>query len=105
MPKGNWKTLVLLGGVSTAAVILLALSLSNLRLLTWTGLAWCGALLLFTLAAGRFTVSVTIADGATQSRKSVADAFIFLAAMMYGPAPATILAGVDGFGSSRRAAD
>src|SRR5438445_11532997 len=64
------------------------------------------ALLLLTLAASRFTVTVTSADGESQSRKSVADAFVFLAVMIYAvpPAstagPATILAALVGFASS-----
>ncbi|MGI8567370.1 MAG: diguanylate cyclase [Pyrinomonadaceae bacterium] len=102
MPKGNWRSLSLLGGAISAAFVFLIISLIGLRHLSWSGLAWCGAFLLFTVAAGRFTVSVTSADGISQSHKSVADAFVFLAAMLYGPAPATVLAAIDGFCSSRQ---
>src|SRR5215210_1333234 len=42
MPKGNWKSLALLGGVAVLACILLAtalVSLVGLPLMGWTGLA------------------------------------------------------------------
>ncbi|MFN2453943.1 MAG: diguanylate cyclase [Pyrinomonadaceae bacterium] len=114
MPLGNWKSLSLLGGVAALAVTLLAFSLISLQhfpLMGWTGLApWLG-LLLLTIAAGSFTVPVTDANGVRRSQKSVADAFIFLAVMMYaaapagGAGPATVLAALVGFLSSRQSAD
>ncbi|HKP71452.1 MAG TPA: HD domain-containing phosphohydrolase, partial [Pyrinomonadaceae bacterium] len=58
-----------------------------------------------TVAAGRFTVPLINADGTSHSSKSVADSVIFLAAMMFGIAPAAILAGVDGFITSRHTRD
>ncbi|HEX8137708.1 MAG TPA: diguanylate cyclase [Pyrinomonadaceae bacterium] len=114
MPKGNWKSLALLGSIAALALVLLTfalLAIARLPLLGWTGLAPWGGLILLTLAATRFTVSVTNADGVSQSQKSVADAFIFLAAMMYavGPAhtagPAVVLAAVVGLISSWRSTD
>jgi diguanylate cyclase (GGDEF)-like protein/putative nucleotidyltransferase with HDIG domain len=114
MPEGNWKTLALLGGVAALASVLLILSLVSifgLPLTGWTGLTPLAGLLLLTLAASQFKVSVTNADGAGQSVKSVADAFIFLAAMMYAvePArsvgPAVILAAVVGLISSWKSSD
>jgi diguanylate cyclase (GGDEF)-like protein/putative nucleotidyltransferase with HDIG domain len=80
--------------------------LDNLLTLTTTGYFWGAGLLVLTVAAAaRFTVPVYNADGTSNGSKSVADALIFLAAMMFGAAPAAILAGVDGFISSRRVAD
>jgi diguanylate cyclase (GGDEF)-like protein/putative nucleotidyltransferase with HDIG domain len=114
MPEGNWKTLALLGCVAALASVLLILSLvsiTGLPLTGWTGLTPLAGLLLLTLAASRFKVSVTNADGAGQSEKSVADAFIFLAAMMYAvePArsvgPAVLLAAVVGLISSWKSSD
>ncbi|HVF54786.1 MAG TPA: diguanylate cyclase [Pyrinomonadaceae bacterium] len=105
MSKGNWKSLVLLGCVALPGAALLLFSVNGLMILDWRALAWCAGLLLLTVAAGRFTVPFINADGTSHSRKSVADAFIFLAAMIYGAAPATILAGVDGLHSSRRIRD
>jgi diguanylate cyclase (GGDEF)-like protein/putative nucleotidyltransferase with HDIG domain len=114
MPEGNWKTLALLGCVAALASVLLVLSLisiAGLPLTGWAGLPPLAGLLLLTLAASRFTVSVTNADGVSQSEKSIADAFIFLAAMMYAvePAssvgPAVLLAAVVGFISSWKSSD
>jgi diguanylate cyclase (GGDEF)-like protein/putative nucleotidyltransferase with HDIG domain len=102
MPKGNWRSLALLGGVTVFAALLLVLSLYGLRELNLGQLAWCAGLLALTVAAGQFTLTWSNADGASQSRKSVGDAFIFLAAMMYGSAPATLLAAADGLVSARR---
>ena len=105
MSKGKWNSLALLGGVAALGTAVLFVSLNSLRLLDWTGLAWCAALLVLTVGAGRFTVNVQSADGTSQNNKSFADAFIFLAAMMYGAGLATVLAAIDGFGSSRRTKD
>jgi diguanylate cyclase (GGDEF)-like protein/putative nucleotidyltransferase with HDIG domain len=100
MPKGNWKSLALLGGVVGLGVSFIFFSLYSLRLLDWSSLGGCAVLLVLTLAAGRFTVQVKDGAGVSHSRKSAADAFVFLGAMLYGPALATVLAGIDGFGSS-----
>ncbi len=114
MPQGNWKTLALLGCVAALASVLLILSLLQIVQLPvagWDGLAPLAGLFVLTLAASRFTVSVTSADGVSQSEKSVADAFIFLAAMMYtvGPngavGPAVLLAATVGFISSWKSTD
>ncbi|HEX8706896.1 MAG TPA: diguanylate cyclase [Pyrinomonadaceae bacterium] len=114
MPKGNWKTLALLGGVAVLGAVLLTLSLGSiirLPLMGWTGLAPLAVILLLTLGASRFTVSVINADGVSQTEKSIADTFIFLAAMMYAlePAstvgPAVLLAAVVGFISSWKSSD
>jgi len=114
MPQGKWKSLALLGSVAALAAVLFAYSLFSLHqfpLSGWMGLAtWIG-LLILTIAAGSFTVPVTDADGVSRSEKSVADAFIFLAAMMYAAVPngsagpATVLAAVVGFLSSRKSKD
>jgi diguanylate cyclase (GGDEF)-like protein/putative nucleotidyltransferase with HDIG domain len=109
MTQRNWKSLALLISISALSfALLISAIVSTLRLplLTWSGLTPMLALLLLTLTASRFTVTVTSADGASQSCKSVADAFVFLAVMIYAvpPAstagPATILAALVGFASS-----
>jgi diguanylate cyclase (GGDEF)-like protein/putative nucleotidyltransferase with HDIG domain len=95
MLQGNWKSLALLSSITILAAVLLVdslASLSELSLLSWTGLAPLAVLILLTIASSRFTVSVTNADGFTQNRKSVADAFVFLAVMMYAVAPAETVA-------------
>lgn len=111
MPQGNWKSLALLGSVAALAALLLLhalVSITHLPLTGWTGLAPLAGLLVLTLAASRFTVPVTNADGVSQNHKSMADAFLFLAAMMYAAppahtiAPAVVLAATAGFISSYR---
>ncbi len=111
MPQGNWKTLAFLSAVAMLSAVLFVMalgSLTGLPLSGWTGLVPLGALLFLTVAASRFTVSVASADGVSRSNKSVADAFIFLAAMMYAAGasatagPAVLLAATVGFLSSWR---
>jgi diguanylate cyclase (GGDEF)-like protein/putative nucleotidyltransferase with HDIG domain len=111
MPKGNWKSLAFLGAVVVLAGIIFLHALStlvNLPLRGWSGLLPLSALLVLTVAASRLTISVMNADGVRQTTKSIADVFVFLAAMMYAPAtiaPAVILAAVVGLFSSWREAD
>jgi len=109
MQKLNWKSLFLVGGVAAigAAILVLAIaSTVRLPILGWHGLGSFIVLLVFTLLSSRFTVPVTNVDGTSQTHKSVADAFIFLAVMMYTTAPANsigpalILAAIVGFISS-----
>src|SRR3977135_3376469 len=109
MRKLNWKSSLLVGGVAligTAILILGIVSTMRLPILGWHGLGSFLVLLVLTLLSGRFTVPVTNVDGTSQTHKSVADAFIFLAVMMYATTPTTrvgpalILAAIVGFISS-----
>src|SRR3982074_1047036 len=109
MRKLNCESSLLVGVVSsigTAILILGIVSTVRLPILGWHGLGSFLVLLVLTLLSGRFTVPVTNVDGTSQTHKSVADAFIFLAVMMYttGPSnslgPALILAAIVGFISS-----
>lgn len=113
MSKGKWQSLALLSGVAVLASALLLISIISLAGLSptgWNGITPLIGLLLLTLIASHFKVSVTSADGSSQSERSVADAFIFLAAMLYAaePAssvgPAVFLAAVAGLLSSWKAA-
>ncbi len=91
MPKLNWKSQLLVGVVAAigAAILILGIaSMVRLPLLGWSGLGSFVILLVLTLLSSRFTVPVTNIDGISQTQKSVADAFIFLAVMMYTTAPA-----------------
>ncbi|MGA9995765.1 MAG: diguanylate cyclase [Pyrinomonadaceae bacterium] len=95
MPKGNWKSLAFLSGVALVAFLLFVFSIwtiVGLPLWGWAGIAPWSGLCLLTLAASRFTVTFTNADGLSKSHKSVADSFIFLAAMMYAMPPANTVA-------------
>ncbi|HKP47237.1 MAG TPA: diguanylate cyclase [Pyrinomonadaceae bacterium] len=105
----NWKSSVLLVSISTlGALLLLSALISTVKLpfLTSAGLLSWFILLGLTLAASRFTVSVTASVGANKTRKSVADAFVFLAVILYAvpPAdtagPATLLAAIVAFVST-----
>jgi diguanylate cyclase (GGDEF)-like protein/putative nucleotidyltransferase with HDIG domain len=109
MQKLNGKSLLLVGTVAAiGAAILIPGVISTLRLpiLGWHGLGSFTFLMVLTLLSGRFTVPVTNVDGTSQTHKSVADAFIFLAVMMYTTTPANsfgpaiILAAIVGFISS-----
>ena len=102
--------MVSISAFSLMVLVSAFISTIQLPLLGWQGLAPMLGLLLLTLGASRFTVTVTGVDGMDQSRKSVADTFVFLAVMLYAipPAniagPAVILAAVVGFVSSYRQA-
>ena len=107
--KRTWKSKAFLISVCVMGSILLAAALvSTVRLpiLTSAGLLSWLVLLGLTLVASRFTVSITDAVGVSQSRKSVADALVFLAIILYAvqPAatagPATLLAAIVGFVST-----
>ncbi len=109
MRKLNWKSFLLVGSVAAIGSAIFFLGIvSTLRLpiLGWHGLGSFVVLLVMTVLSSRFTVPVTNVDGTSQTLKSVADTFIFLAVMMYTTAPANsigpalILAAVVGFISS-----
>ena len=109
MPNTNWKSEALLTGIVFASLVLLVLAvISTVELPLGSSLAPLLVLLLLTFAAGGLTVSVTSTDGVGRSRKSIADAFVFLAVMLYAvpPAdtvgPAVILAALVGFTSTYR---
>ena len=90
--KRTWKSNAFLISVSVIGSILLCSALvSTVRLpiLTSAGLLSWLVLLGLTLAASRFTVSITNTVGVSQSRKSVADALVFLAIILYAVPPAT----------------
>lgn len=105
----TWKSNALLIGMSAIGLFLLCtaiISTIKLPLLTSAGLVSWIVLLGLTLAASRFTVSITNAVGVSQSRKSVADALVFLAIILYAvppsttAGPATLLAAIVGWVST-----
>lgn len=111
MKQSNWKSLALLIVISTLSIgILLSaiVSTASLPIFSWSGVGTLIVLIVLATAAGGITVTVTSADGASQSQKSIADALVLLAVMTYAvpPAntagPAIILAAVVGFVSSSR---
>ncbi len=99
----------MVSGVATVGGALLIAAIVwtiRLPLLGWSGLLPFVLLVVLTLLSSRFTVPVTNVDGSSQTHKSVADALIFLAVMIYTlpPAesvgPAIILAAIVGFVAS-----
>jgi diguanylate cyclase (GGDEF)-like protein/putative nucleotidyltransferase with HDIG domain len=105
----NWKSSVVLITISTVGALLLCsalISTVQLPLLTTAGLVSWLVLLILTLVASRFTVSITTTVGVSQSRKSVADALVFLAVILYAvppsdtAGPATLLAAIVGLVST-----
>jgi diguanylate cyclase (GGDEF)-like protein/putative nucleotidyltransferase with HDIG domain len=97
---------LLLTAVAVAgSAILISGIVSTIRLplLGWGGIAPLVALVALTVVSSRFIVPVTSVDGTSQTNKSVAEAFIFLAVIMYATAPANsfgpaiLLAAIGGF--------
>jgi diguanylate cyclase (GGDEF)-like protein/putative nucleotidyltransferase with HDIG domain len=109
MEKRYWKGTALVISISAISLVLLVSALVStvkLPFLSRAGLLFWLVLLLLTLAASRFTVSVTSTDGVRHSRKSIADTFVFLAVILYAvppsdtAGPATLLAAIVGFVST-----
>jgi diguanylate cyclase (GGDEF)-like protein/putative nucleotidyltransferase with HDIG domain len=107
--RKDWRSNLLLIGITALGALLLGsalVSTAQLPLFSSAGLLAWSALLILTLVASRFTVSITTSIGVSQSRKSVADALVFLAVIMYAvpPAntagPATLLAAIVGLVST-----
>ena len=104
MDKTNWKSSALLFGIGALSLVLLASAVFyTLELSLLVSIVPLVVLLVLTFAASGLTVTVTSADGVGRSRKSIADAFVFLAVMLYAAppsdtiAPAVILAAAVGF--------
>ena len=109
MPETNWKSTALLAGISVPSAVLLlsaALNTVNLAFFSVHRIQSWLILLLLTVAASRLTVLVTSTDGTQRTRESIADAFVFVAVMIYAappasaPGPAVLLAALVGFVSS-----
>lgn len=106
MQKKNLLSGAFFIGVTAAGAVLLIASLLSTTTLTIRGEAslfsWFGLLLLIFVASG-FTVSVTSNDGQSESKKSAADTFVFLAVMLFAippvgtPGPAIVLAAIVAF--------
>jgi diguanylate cyclase (GGDEF)-like protein/putative nucleotidyltransferase with HDIG domain len=83
----QWIVTIAVAAVGGAIFVFGAYSTVHLPFMGWAGLAAFVLLLAITLVTSRFTVPVTHADGGSHTTKSVADALIFLAVMMYTLAP------------------
>jgi len=83
-----WIVTSVVASIGAAIFIFGVYSTAALPLMGWAGLGAFLLLLTITLITSRVTVPVTHVDGASHTTKSVADALIFLAVMMYTLAPA-----------------
>jgi len=83
-----WIVTSVVASIGAAIFIFGVYSTAALPFMGWAGLGAFFLLLTITLITSRCTVPVTHADGASYTTKSVADALIFLAVMMYTLAPA-----------------
>jgi diguanylate cyclase (GGDEF)-like protein/putative nucleotidyltransferase with HDIG domain len=111
MVNRKWNAEFALGAMVSTALLVLVLSfVSTLRLpfTAKSGLIPWLVLVILALAVSQFVVSITSTDGTNQSGKSVADALVLLAIILYGvpPAstagPATLLAAVVSLVTTRR---
>src|SRR6266511_2261876 len=85
----KWAVTTVVASIGAGLLLFGAYStVVKLPFLGWTGLGPFLLLLAITLVTSRFTVPVTHVDGGSHTHKSVADALIFLAVMMYTLAPA-----------------
>ena len=109
MPETNWKSTALLAGISALSAVLLlsaAINVINLAFFSQHGISSWLVLVLLTIGASRLTVLITSTDGTRRTRESIADAFVFVAVMIYAapPAnsagPAVLLAALVGFVST-----
>lgn len=109
MPETNWKSTALLAGISVPSAVLLlsaAVNTVNLAFFSVHRINSWFILLLLTVSVSRLTVLVTSTDGKQRTRESIADAFVFVAVMIYAappassPGPAVLLAALVGFASS-----
>ena len=99
-PLSNWGKLFF-GLVNAAGLTLYVYALAETLVRSSTPLPWgYVALFAMTLAAGMASVRIP----GTHSLISLADAFVFSAVIFYGPVPAVLLAGTDGFVGTRRLA-
>ncbi len=114
MPHSKWKSIGLLGATALIALALLSMSVTTLLQLAfqdWSGLIPLAVLVLLAVLSSHFKMAVSMAEGITQSQKSVAETFIYMAVMIYAAstsdtvAPATVLAAIVGFLSARRLQD
>ena len=112
MPNTNLKSAALLSGIAgVSLVMVVSAAIDTAELPLISSVIPLLVLLLLTFAASGLTVSVNSTDGVGKSRKSIADAFVFLAVMLYAVpptdtvGPAVLLAALVGFLSTYKLTD
>src|SRR5262245_6799794 len=112
MAKTNLKSTALLTGIAVVSLVMLVMAVvDTANLLPISAIIPLLVLLLFTFGVSGLTVSVTNTDGVRHTGKSIGDAFVFLAVMLYAVpptdtiGPAVILAAIVGFVSAYKLAN
>ena len=92
--KSNWKSTPLLAVISVVSSVFVCLGILQMTRLSFFGGAGIASwLVLFalTIAASRLTVSITNTESGQNHRKSLAEAFVFLAVIFYAAPPTSIV--------------
>ena len=92
--KSNWKSTPLLAVISVVSSVFVCLGILQMTRLSFFGGAGIASwLVLFalTIAASRLTVSITNTESGQNNRKSLAEAFVFLAVIFYAAPPTSIV--------------
>src|SRR5215813_1798548 len=92
--KRNWKSTALLAGISVVSGLFVCLAVLQMTTLSFFGSSGTGlwlVLFVLTVAASRLTVSITNTYGGQNSRKSIAEAFVFLTVILYAAPPTSIV--------------
>jgi len=92
--KSNWKSTPLLAVISVVSSVFVCLGILQMTRLSFFGGAGIASwLVLFalTIAASRLTVSITNTESGQNNRKSLAEAFVFLAVILYAAPPTSIV--------------
>src|ERR1043166_5030325 len=107
--KSNWKSTPLLAVISVVSSVFVCLGILQMTRLSFFGGAGIASwLVLFalTIAASRLTVSITNTESGQNNRKSFAEAFVFLAVILFAGSstsivgPPLLLAAFVGFAST-----
>ena len=88
MAKTNWKSTVLLSGIAVVSLVMLVMAVVDTASLPFVSSIFpLLVLMLFTFGVSGLTVSVTSTDGVGHTGKSIGEAFVFLAVMLYAAPP------------------
>src|SRR5215470_13673993 len=92
--KSNWKSTPLLAVISVVSSVFVCLGILQMTRLSFfggAGIALWLVLFALTIAASRLTVSITNTESGQNNRKSLAEAFVFLAVILYAAPPPSIV--------------
>src|ERR1043166_9450020 len=92
--KSNWKSTALLAGISVVSSLFVCLAILQMTELSFFGISGIASwlvLFILTVLASRLTVSITNTDGAQNNRKSIGEACVFLAVILYAAPPTSMV--------------